>query len=252
MLKTALSIIESIKEFYPAIFYLLKTGNYQELQIVQNAFSLKRERRGSILIYSKDIKSLKSLFTKYPNLYSERRFAAVDSLVVDFFKENMANFSYIEECSLFIPAKYIDLNSNIINNNILKQPPEGSKLRELVIDDAILVNRYWPFANGEETEGYIRDQIKAFGGYLYEYNSKPVCWALRHDDGSLGFLHTLEEYRKLGFAENITKCLMNKVENLGEIPFGYVVKNNIASEALLLKSGFKNLKKVFWISLNDK
>ncbi len=244
----ALSLIEPQKEFYPSIYHLLKTDNYLDLKISNSAFSLKRERRGSILIYSTDKESLKNLFLENPSLYKEKKFTAVDEFIVDFFRTNGFKFSY-EECSLFIPKKK-SINQDL--DLLVKSLPENKVLRELTIKDALLINSYWPFANGEESENYIKNQIQSFGGYLYEYNSKAVCWALRHDDGSLGFLHTLEEYRKLGFAENLTKLLVKKVENMGEIPFGYVVKNNIASEKLLLKLGFQNLKKVFWISINDR
>lgn len=51
---------------------------------------------------------------------------------------------------------------------------------------------------------YVKDCIrKGISAGLYD-NSKLVSWAITQDDGAIGFLHTLDEYRRRGFGYNIT------------------------------------------------
>jgi len=96
---------------------------------------------------------------------------------------------------------------------------------------------------------YVRDCIrKGISAGLYEDN-KLVSWAITQDDGAIGFLHTLDEYRKKGFGYNITLSMIEQVRNSGNLPFANVLPSNERSINLLLKLGFIESKKVHWFQI---
>lgn len=66
-------------------------------------------------------------------------------------------------------------------------------------------------------------------------NGKPVCWCLLHKEGSLGMLYTLPEYRRQGYALEVMTDITNKVIKQGDIPFAYIVQDNLASQNLAAK-----------------
>jgi 8-oxo-dGTP diphosphatase len=96
---------------------------------------------------------------------------------------------------------------------------------------------------------YVKDCIrKGISAGLYE-NNKLVSWSITQDDGAIGFLHTLDEYRRKGFGYNITLSMIEQVRNSGGLPFANVLPENKRSIDLLLKLGFKESKKIHWFQI---
>lgn len=81
-------------------------------------------------------------------------------------------------------------------------------------------------------------------------NGKLVSWAITQDDGAIGFLHTLDKYRKKGYAYNITLSMIEILRSKGELPFAYAEASNMRSIALLLKLGFKKNKTIHWFEMH--
>lgn len=63
----------------------------------------------------------------------------------------------------------------------------------------------------------------------------PVCWCLCHAEKSLGMLYTLPEHRRKGYALEVMTALTNAVIARGDIPFAYIVTDNIPSRNLAPK-----------------
>ena len=96
---------------------------------------------------------------------------------------------------------------------------------------------------------YISEQIsKGISAGIYEKN-KLVSWGMTHDDGAIGFLHTLDNYRRKGYGYNVTLALINKLMDSGQIPFAYIETSNKRSINLFKKLGFKENKKVHWFQV---
>lgn len=96
---------------------------------------------------------------------------------------------------------------------------------------------------------YVKDCIrKGISAGLYE-NNRLVSWAITQDDGAIGFLHTIDEYRKKGYGYNITLSMIQKVRDDGGLPFANVLESNKRSINLLLKFGFKENKKIHWFQI---
>ena len=66
-------------------------------------------------------------------------------------------------------------------------------------------------------------------------DDEPVCWCLLHLEKSLGMLYTLPEHRHKGYALEVMTALTNKVIERGDVPYAYIVKDNVASMNLAQK-----------------
>lgn len=96
---------------------------------------------------------------------------------------------------------------------------------------------------------YINDRISngiALG--IYE-DKKLVAWAITHDDGAIGFLTVLDEYRRKGYGSQVTIAMIKKLLEQGEVPFVHVEEENEKSINMALKIGFKKERKIHWIKL---
>jgi predicted GNAT family acetyltransferase len=80
--------------------------------------------------------------------------------------------------------------------------------------------------------------------------NKPVAWGITQDDGAIGFLHVLPEYRKSGYGRDITVDLINKVRNKGQIPFVHIEEKNEKSMRLAMSLGFTKNKMVNWLEID--
>ena len=100
--------------------------------------------------------------------------------------------------------------------------PEGFTLDVLRPEEAPILNKYWKYAAGAATESGIRHGITCLPSAclrvaaINEANGNaaaapggsvvvgaPVCWVVTRYDGSLGVLHTLDDYRGRGFARAV-------------------------------------------------
>lgn len=96
---------------------------------------------------------------------------------------------------------------------------------------------------------YVKDRIiHGISAGIYDRH-KLVCWSITQDDGAIGFLHTLDNYRRRGYGYNVTLAMIEKVRNMKELPFAYVKKQNKQSINLLLKLGFKENKVIHWFQI---
>ena len=80
----------------------------------------------------------------------------------------------------------------------------------------------------------------------------PVCWCLLHLEKSLGMLYTEPQHRHKGYALEVMTSLCNKVIALGDIPYAYIVQDNVASANLAAKYNLVKVKQAdyFEIDLN--
>lgn len=97
---------------------------------------------------------------------------------------------------------------------------------------------------------YIEDRIKnGIGLGIYE-DEKLVAWAITHDDGAIGFLNVLEDYRRKGYGMDVTVAMIKRLLELGQLPFVHIEEDNVKSMNLALKAGFRKDRRVHWIKLN--
>lgn len=96
---------------------------------------------------------------------------------------------------------------------------------------------------------YIEERIRNGIGAGIRKDGRLVAWALTHDDGAIGFLHVLEEYRRRGYAALILQVMAARLLAAGEMPFLHVEESNTASMDLAVKAGFRRDRRIHWIKL---
>lgn len=102
------------------------------------------------------------------------------------------------------------------------------------------------------TVSYIKQRIKNGPSIGLFQKNYLLGWILTHDDGALGFLHVLNEYRRKGLGSQITVAMINHLRSKGQIPFAHIEEDNISSLHLALKLGFEKDKVIHWIKTKNK
>jgi len=96
---------------------------------------------------------------------------------------------------------------------------------------------------------YIIDRITNGESTCIRHMDKPIAWAITQDDGAIGFLHVLPEYRKMGYGREVTMDLIKKVRKKNKIPFVHIEEENEKSMSLAMSLGFKKDKVVSWFEI---
>lgn len=76
---------------------------------------------------------------------------------------------------------------------------------------------------------------------IYE-DDVPVCWCLVHREKSLGMLYTEPEHRHKGYALEVMVALCNEIIDNGDVPYAYIVQDNVASAKLAAKYNLVKVK----------
>jgi len=96
---------------------------------------------------------------------------------------------------------------------------------------------------------YIEQCLKNGPSAGIKEGERLAGWALTHDDGAMGFLHVIEEFRRRGIAEKIMKYLVNTILESGNLPFAHIEKKNFPSMNLAMKLGFKKDREATWFEI---
>lgn len=160
------------------------------------------------------------------------------------------NFAVIEDW--MTPILYEKFKLDIELTTMKLFFPHDTVIPELTMDivplspdqaEAIYNNySYQQFTKPE----YIRDRIiKGGGGAIFD-DKTLAGWVLTHDDGAIGLLHVMDEYRRRGFAQELTYYQIQKVRDKGRVPFVHIEESNFKSMNLTKKIGFKEYKIIYW------
>jgi len=120
------------------------------------------------------------------------------------------------------------------------------KVSGLQKSDADYIYNYSDYKKFTSIE-YIQERIdNGISAGIFE-DGKLVAWGLSHDDNALGFLYVLPEYRKKGYAQDITSYLIKLKRKMDKDIFLNVEKGNRKSESLVRKMGFMYDREISWI-----
>lgn len=163
-------------------------------------------------------------------------------------------FSVLEDWMLPYIVKGREIRSRLTSMKLVYDekatfPPVTSSIVDLTTANAPYIfenSKYKEYISVE----YIEDRIKnGIGLGIYE-DSKIVAWAITHDDGAIGFLNVLEEYRGKGYGTNVTIAMIKRLLEQGKLPFVHIEEENEASMSIALKAGFKKDRRIHWIKLS--
>ena len=96
---------------------------------------------------------------------------------------------------------------------------------------------------------YIEDRLSKDISAGIFVNNNLVAWGFTHDDGALGFLHVLEDFRNKGYGKDVLLGLIQMRKEGKKPVFVNIVPDNIAPTKLVTKLGFKLDCKASWIKL---
>lgn len=100
------------------------------------------------------------------------------------------------------------------------------------------------------TPAYVEERISKSISAAIMKKDKLVAWGLTHDDGALGSLHVMDEYRKKGFGKEILLSLIHQNRKLGKISFAQIEKKNTKATNLIEQLGFIKDRRVSWVKLD--
>ena len=131
------------------------------------------------------------------------------------------------------------------NHEIVPSSRKTCTLDTSLVDYIFNHSDYQAFTSKE----YIKDQIeRGVSAGIIEGNAL-VAWGLTHDDGALGFLHVLPEFRGKGYGKAITSSLIYEKKKENKPIFLNVEPNNINSINLVNKMGFVFDREISWVKI---
>lgn len=138
---------------------------------------------------------------------------------------------------LYFPEQSkVTYKSDVISYNITKLTVEDS---QYIYDNS----KYKEYTSID----YIEDRINRGIALGIRQDNELVAWIMTHDDGAIGFLNVLEDYRKKGYAYNLTMATIEELRKIGKIPFVHIEEDNEKSMNLALKTGFIKYGKIHWV-----
>ncbi len=130
---------------------------------------------------------------------------------------------------------------------------DGSRMADSEVTDLTIPDAPVLYNNSDYKEyisiDYIEERILNGIGAGIRKDGRLVAWALTHDDGAIGFLHVLGDYRRRGYAARITEAMVSRLIAAGEVPFVHIEESNVASMGLAVKAGFRKDRRIHWIKL---
>jgi 8-oxo-dGTP diphosphatase len=100
------------------------------------------------------------------------------------------------------------------------------------------------------TPAYVEERITKSISAAIMKKDKLVAWGLTHDDGAIGSLHVLDEYRKKGYGKEILISLIHQNRKLGKLSFAQIEEKNLKATNLVQHLGFFKDRRVSWVKLS--
>ncbi len=107
------------------------------------------------------------------------------------------------------------------------------------------VNDNWSFGKGRVSR-FIESSIDSQNTFAVYINDRIASYALFRENGSMGMLRTLPEYRNLGLAKIITHEMIKSARKRNWLPHCYIAHDNLVSRRVTEKSGFQFYASQYW------
>lgn len=127
-------------------------------------------------------------------------------------------------------------------------PGEWDKIGPIKLDEVPSISIFWTLSDCPERE--MLERVKQYDSACLRENGIPVSWCGLHFEmdgvGNMGFAHTLDEYRRKGYASLVTKALVNRLGARGRRATVHVIKENHSSISLCESMGFRVIGELAW------
>lgn len=160
------------------------------------------------------------------------------------------NFAILEDWMIPILSKKFKIKIELSTIKYILSPeviiPQNKiSITELTPEDANYIYTYYDYRDYTDT-AYIKQRIIKGISAAIKKEEKLVAWAITHDDGAIGMLHVLPEFRRQGLAKEVTICIINKLRGLGKLPFAQIEEDNFKSINFVESLGFVKDRNVHW------
>lgn len=168
-------------------------------------------------------------------LHGAVKFCGVSPFVTDYLQSRY-NFEWLTHCDLYawngkpLDLSVIDCEIRPLELSYAKQVSDGTPYHADVNDVKMCLTRH------PSAAAYV--------------DGKAVCWCLLHLEGSLGMLYTLQEFRRQGYALKVMTALTQMVIDAGNVPYAYIIEDNVASKSLATKYNLYNACKSDYFEIN--
>ncbi len=214
--------IINFMENYP-IYYIEKIG---DSVIVKGTSD-----RNWIYISSKSEEELSIIMRGLNN--SDKNFAVMEDWMIPILKEENKMKWKLSTMRLILP-----------HGTSISEPKQS--VLELTVSDAEFIYENSDYQDFISIQ-YVIERIKNGVSSCIRYMGIPIAWGITQDDGAIGFLHVLAEYRNRGYAKDVMVDLIKKIRDEEKIPFGHIEEKNEKSMRLALSLGFEKDKVVSWL-----
>lgn len=224
-----LNMIYVINTYLDIIIYM--DNKYEGVAIRQN---------NTIYIYSNSYEFISKYLDSID--YDYIIFSAVADecmkLIMQYLKIKNIELNWSNPCHLYC---YLlsEIDISLIKNKTANIEP----------DDCGIIDEHYTY-KGEGSLDRIKAEVNSGVSSCIKINGELASWSVTHGDGSMGIMYTLEKYRGLGLAKDVSIDLINKQLKLGLTPFIHIVVGNTPSINLARKLEFKEIGLVHWCGID--
>ena len=204
---------------------------------------LENEPEAEIYVNNEESPNIVLVRHEYFNYIYTEDDVLLDEALETLFKDNFYGFSGVyrplaekirkrycvtweSRCTLYyLPEENLHLS-------LIKNP-----VKAIDLEDAKVVDEFYTYRHPESFEIIKKDILNRPSSAVY-VNDDIASWVLVHKDNSMGIMYTREEYRKMGYAIDVSIDLASKIINMGKTPFLQIVKGNTMSPNLAAKCNF--------------
>lgn len=179
--------------------------------------------------------------------------ASIDFIDSFFRQHTKAQYVVISDPALFtyVHQQYkiawsISCKRLFLDNSIdLTMPPGLQPIRQEHLQKVYDYSKYQQFLSKD----YLLKRLEYGGGFCIELDGLQAAWVMTHDDGSIGMLQVVDEYRGRGFARMLIKGMAIKVRQKGRPVFAHIEPGNKPSLNLFESLGFEVKGQLTWAKI---
>ena len=122
----------------------------------------------------------------------------------------------------------------------LTSSPADVYVKSLETHNAATVYDNWSYNEITTVDSVLEGVIASpTAGVFLKDTNKLVCWMTSRVHVGMSQLHTLEEYRRRGYAACVTQYLTKRLAQSGYVPYAIVSPNNEPSVRCFQRAGFR-------------
>lgn len=165
----------------------------------------------------------------------DKYFAVIQDWMIPIIKRDK-EIEWILSCDKYIQTKEI----NIDNGN--------HDIRQLTENDADYIYNNYDYSDYASVS-YIKQRINQDFSYGIFCDDTLVAWIMTHDDGAIGLLHVIPEYRGRGYASTLVSKISKELNQHNRLRFMHIEEENYKSVNMALKCGYSKIGKISWFKI---